>query len=79
MGISNSDNVVRSDETLKVVIKMAFLVLKNNVNFPKFSARGQQNFNFLEIILKFYPTKREKVFQNLNHISFVSWGVTKEP
>ena len=65
-------------KTLEVFIRMAFLLLKI-VIFPQISAKWQQKFKFLEIILEFQPTKRVQVFQNLNHSSFVTWALTKNP
>ena len=30
-------------------------------------------------LLKIHPTKREKAFENLNGISFLTWAVTENP
>ena len=57
-------------KTLEVVIKMAF-----PQRFCKMVAKTQ----FLEIILKFYLTKRKNGFGKLNHISFITWAVVKNP
>ena len=67
-------------ETLQVVIKMLSSFSKN-VNFVQVSAKqnDSKNSKFSELILKFHPTESEKVSQNLNHISFVTWAVTKAP
>ena len=65
------------NKTLEVVIKMAFMLFKKCI-FPKHSAKWEQYFNFFKLILKFHPTKLEKVFKNLNHVSLVTWAVAKK-
>ena len=77
MGISNCDNVVRSDEN-------AWRGLQNGIpriqkcNFPDVPESDSKNY-FFELILIFYPTKRENAFEKLNHICFVTWAVTENP
>ena len=60
-------------KTLEVLIRMAFLVLQKKTRYPpifrKMTAQIQIFATNLEIL---HPTKQEKAFQNLNHISFVT-------
>ena len=38
-----------------------------------------EKLDFFEITFKIHPTKRENVFEKLNHISFITWAVTENP
>ena len=60
----------------EVVIKMAFLMV-SKCKYPHYCAKWQQKLNFFEVIMKIPPIKREIVFENVNHISFVTCGVTE--
>ena len=64
--------------TQKVVIRMAFLVLMKMYIFPKFYKMTAKT-AFFEIILNVHATRRENADENWNHISFITWPVSKNP
>ena len=63
-------------KTHDVVIKMTIMVLKK-CKFAQYSPNWQEKLKFFEIFLKIHSTKPKNVFENLKHISFVTWAVTK--
>ena len=78
MGISNCDNIIRSDKTLELGFKMTFFVLKK-CKFPPIICKMPTKTHFFGINLKIHPTKQENAFENMNYISFITWTVTENP
>ena len=73
------DNVVREWwKCMKWSLKWHSCYWKK-CKFPHFLTQWQQKLKSFEIILKVNPTKLENAFENLNHIRYVTWVVTKNP
>ena len=76
-GLREYQNVITSKVMKKneVVIKMAFMQLKN-VFFFQFSAKLHQKFKLPEVIFENHPGN---CFSNFNRIRFVTWAVPRKP
>ena len=71
--VKTSSEVMKTHE---VINKMEFRVFKK-CNFLSIICEVTAKTRFLKIISRIHETKRENVFEKLNHISFNTWALTE--